>query len=64
MALWRPDTRSIEDLASVRSRVRVSARVGARQYFSYRAPEAGRYFVQVRMSSPGLVRYRLTVVKA
>jgi subtilisin family serine protease len=64
MALWLPDTRSIEDLASVRSRVRVSARVGARQYFSYRAPEAGRYFVQVRMSSPGLVRYRLTVVKA
>ncbi|MGH3077581.1 MAG: S8 family peptidase [Gaiellaceae bacterium] len=64
MALWLPDTRSIEDLASVRSRVRVSARAGARQYFSYRAPEAGRYFVQVRMSSPGLVRYRLTVVKA
>ena len=44
--------------------VLVSARPGARQYFAYRAPEAGRYFVQVRMSSPGLARYRLTVVKA
>ena len=64
MALWLPHTRSIEDVGSVRMRVRVSARPGARQYFAYRAPEAGKYFVQVRMSSAGLARYRLIVVKA
>ena len=64
MALWHPRTASVANVASVRPRVLVSARPGARQYFAYRAPEAGRYFVQVRMSSPGLARYRLTVVKA
>ena len=64
MALWLPQARSIEDVGSVRLRVRVSARPGARQYFAYRAPERGRYFVQVRMSSAGLARYRLIVVKA
>ena len=48
----------------MRLRVRVSARPGARQYFAFRALEAGKYFVQVRMSSAGHARYRLTVVKA
>ena len=64
LALWSPSTRSIDDVRSARRRVRVSARPGAREYFSYRAPKAGRYFVQVRMSSPGAVRYRLAIVKS
>jgi hypothetical protein len=63
LAFWLPGTRSIENVSSVRFRARVSARRGARQYLSYRAPAAGTYYVQVRMSSPGLARYRLTVVK-
>jgi subtilisin family serine protease len=63
LAFWLPRTRSIESVSSVRSRARVSARPGARQYLSYRAGAAGTFFVQVRMSSPGLARYRLTVIK-
>jgi hypothetical protein len=64
LAFWLPQVRSIEDVSSFRFRARVSVRSGSRQYLSYRARSAGTYFVQVRMSSPGVTRYRLTVVKA
>jgi subtilisin family serine protease len=64
LALWLPKTRSIEDVRSARFRLRVSARPGGREYFSYRARKAGEYFVQVRMSEPGVVRYRLVIVKS
>jgi subtilisin family serine protease len=64
LALWRPEAGSLEDVADTRYRVRTSARLGSRQYLSYRAPETGTYYVQVRMSSPGATRYRLAVVKA
>jgi subtilisin family serine protease len=63
LALWLPATRSIEDVSSIRFRAKVSARTGPREYFSYRAPATGIYFVQVRMSSPGVTRYRLAIVK-
>jgi thermitase len=64
LALWLPQTGSIEDVGDSRFRVRTSARIGSRQYLSYRAPLTGTYYVQVRMSSPGVTRYRLAVVKA
>ena len=64
LAFWLPQARSIGSVASLRFRARVSVRTGARQYLSYRARAAGTYFVQVRMSSPGLTRYRLTIIKA
>ena len=64
LAFWLPQARSIESVASLRFRARVSVRTGARQYLSYRARAAGTYFLQVRMSSPGLTRYRLTIIKA
>jgi subtilisin family serine protease len=64
LALWLPKTRFIDDVRSARLRARVSARPGGREYFSYRAPKASVYFVQVRMSSPGAVRYRLVIVKS
>ncbi|MEX2612822.1 MAG: S8 family serine peptidase, partial [Gaiellaceae bacterium] len=63
LALWLPRTRSIETVSNVRLRARMSARPAAREYFSYRAPAAGSYFVQVRMSSPGTTAYRLRIVK-
>jgi Subtilase family len=63
LALWNPKTRSIAGVGSVRMRERVSARWGAREYFSFMAPSAGTYYVQVRMSTPGDTRYRLRVVK-
>jgi len=64
LAFWLPQVRSIESVSSFRFRARVSARTGSRQYLSYRARSTGTYFVQVRMSSPGLTRYRLTIIKA
>jgi subtilisin family serine protease len=63
LALWSPRARSITGTRDLRFRVKVSTRNGARQFLSYRAKKAGSYFVQVRMSSPGFARYRLTVVK-
>ena len=63
LALWLRGTTSIHDVSSFRRRVRISVRPGGREYFSYRAPVAGDYFVQVRMSSPGSTRYRLAIVK-
>jgi subtilisin family serine protease len=63
LALWLPKTRSIADVRDLRFRARISARPAAREYFSHRAGKAGSYYVQVRMSSPGITRYRLTIVK-
>jgi hypothetical protein len=64
LALWLPKTRSIDDVRSTRFRIRVSARPGAREYFSYGAHRAGTYYVQVRISTPGVARYRLSIVKS
>jgi hypothetical protein len=63
LALWLPSARWIEDVRGFNLRVRASARPGSREYFSYRAPAAGTYFIQVRMSSPGTTPYRLAIVK-
>jgi subtilisin family serine protease len=63
LALWRPGTRTVDAVAGIRTRAKISARFGSREYFSYRAPRAGTYYVQVRISSPGVTRYRLALVK-
>ncbi len=63
LALWLPSARWIEDVRGFHLRVRASTRPGSREYFSYRAPARGTYFVQVRMSSPGATPYRLAIVK-
>ena len=63
LALWLPSTRFVDDVASLRLRAKISARPGPREYFSHRATKPGWHFVQVRMSSPGSTRYRLTIVK-
>ena len=63
IAFWLPGARSINNARDLRFRAKVSARAGARQYLSFRARAAGSHFVQVRMSSPGSARYRLTVIK-
>jgi len=57
LALWLPKTRTIGNVRSLRFRARISARPAAREYFSHRASKAGWYYVQVRMSSPGITRY-------
>jgi hypothetical protein len=63
LALWLPKTRSVDDVTNLRFRAKVSARAGPREYLSFRAPAAGQYYVQVRMSGPGDTRYRLRIVK-
>jgi subtilisin family serine protease len=63
LAFWLPQARSIERVGDIKYRVRTSARLGSRQYLSFRTELSGTYYVQVRMSSPGLTNYRLTVVK-
>ena len=63
LAFWLPQARSIERVADFRYRVRTSARAGSRQYLSYKPSLGGTFYVQVRMSSPGATRYRLTIVK-
>jgi hypothetical protein len=64
LAFWLPQTSSIAGVGDLNFRARVSTRTGSRQYLSYRARSAGTYYVQVRISSPGLTRYRLTIIKA
>lgn len=63
LALWLPKTRTIGNVRDLRFRARISARPAAREYFSHRGSKGGSYYVQVRMSSPGATRYRLTIVK-
>ncbi len=63
LAFWLPQARSIERVADFRYRVRTSARSGSRQYLSYRPRAGGTFHIQVRMSSPGATRYRLTIIK-
>jgi subtilase family protein len=64
LALWLPQTSSIYDVRETRFRVRASARPGTRQYFAYRAARSARFFVQVRIATPGSARYRLSIVKS
>jgi subtilisin family serine protease len=63
LAFWLPQARSVERVADFKYRIRTSARSGSRQYLSYRPDLGGTYYIQVRMSTPGITRYRLTIVK-
>ena len=63
LGFWLPRARSVERVADYRFRVRTSARIGSRQYLSYKPSTSGTFYVQVRMSSPGTTRYRLVIVK-
>ena len=64
LIVWSPGTRHIDDLASIRRVVRQSARPGAKEWLSYRAPKAGIYYVQVKLGTRGAGRYKLVIVKA
>jgi len=64
LAVWSPETASVDDLRRQELRVRGSSRPGPRQYLAYRAPATGWYFLQVKLASPGAGLYKLTLVKA
>jgi subtilisin family serine protease len=63
LALWLSKAQSVDRVSDSRYRVRTSAQTGSRQYFSFRPERAGTFYVQVRISSPGAMRYRLAIVK-
>ena len=64
LLLWRPGTRHVDDLASLRLVGRQSARPGPHEYLSFRAKRTGLHYVQVKLASRGEGRYKLAIVKA
>jgi subtilisin family serine protease len=65
LVLWKPGTKHVEGFAPSMQRRRAaqSARPGPRERLSYRAPVAGWYYVQVRISSRDAGAYRLVFTK-
>lgn len=63
LILWRPGTKRVDDLGSLRLVARQSARPGPREYLAYRAAKAGRHYVQVKLGSRGAGKYTLVIVK-
>jgi subtilisin family serine protease len=65
LALWRPATLSVVDLAHQDLRIRLSNRPGKRERLAYTAAEEGWYHLQVRVTAPTEwpVAYRLSVVR-
>jgi subtilisin family serine protease len=61
--LWRPGTRHVDDLGSLRLVARQAARPGPNEYLSFRARRAGTYYVQVKLGSRGNGHYTLKLVK-
>ena len=65
LALWRPETVSISDLARQDLRVRISATPGRRERISWTADAPGWHFLQTRLTAPTgtPVAYRLSIVR-
>jgi hypothetical protein len=65
LALWRPDTVSIMDLARQDLRVRISATPGPRERLSWKADVPGWHFLQARLTAATgtPVAYRLSIVR-
>jgi subtilisin family serine protease len=65
LALWRPSTVSVTDLAHQDLRVRLSDRPGRRERLAFTAPADGWYPLQVRLTapSPDPVPYQLSIVR-
>jgi subtilisin family serine protease len=65
LALWRPETVSIFDLARQDLRVRLSNGPGRRERLAWTADESGWHFLQARLTAPSAspVAYRLAIVR-
>jgi hypothetical protein len=65
LALWRPETVSIADLARQDLRVRLSNGPGRRERLAWTADEEGWHFLQARLTAPSgpPVAYRLSIVR-
>lgn len=65
LALWRPETASISDLARQDLRVRLSNRPRRRERLAWTADEPGWHFIQARLTGATAtpVAYRLSIVR-
>jgi len=65
LALWRPETLSVADLARQDLRVRFSSRPGRRERLAWTADQLGWHFLQARLTAPTTlpVAYRLSIVR-
>ncbi len=65
VALWRPETVSVADLARQDLRVRLSNRPGRRQHVAWTADETGWHFLQARLTAPAgsPIAYRGSIVR-
>jgi subtilisin family serine protease len=65
LALWRPSTISVTDLARQDLRLRLSNRPGRRERLAYTAADEGWYHLQVRVTAPteSPLAYRLSIVR-
>ena len=63
LAVWRPRTRSIDDLRHVFRRAKVSGRAGPSDFIGYRARKEGWHYLQVKLPTAGAGAYRLAIVK-
>ena len=65
LALWRPGTASVSDLARQNRRVRLSDRAGRRERLGWRAIQEGWHYLQARLTTPSdpPVAYRLSIVR-
>jgi subtilisin family serine protease len=65
LALWKPGTLRVEGLSlDLRRLAARSARRGSKERIVYRAPAAGWYYVQVKLTQPGSGTYRLAFSKS
>ena len=63
LALWKPGTISVDDLARQDQRVRLSTRPGPNEHLGYRAVTAGWHYVHVKLAAEASGPYRLAFVK-
>ena len=65
LALWRPETVAVSDLARQDLRVRLSNRPGRRERLAWTADEPGWHFLQARITAATAtpVAYRLSIVR-
>ena len=65
LALWRPGTASVSDLARQNRRVRFSDRSGRRERLGWKAVQEGWHYLQARLTAPSHppVAYRLSIVR-
>jgi subtilisin family serine protease len=64
LALWGPDATSLTDPWGKRARLRFAAQRRTQSRIGYTAPAPGWYAVQARLTSPGEMRYTLTLTRS